>query len=96
MEFEFDPQKSKKNKVKHEIDFGEAQMLWLDRAGIEIRLSFKEETRYARIAKISEADPEIWTAIFTLRSEKVRLISVRRARTKEKKVYGKSEDSAGI
>ena len=32
--------------------------------------------------------PEIWTAIFTLRSEKIRLISVRRAREKEKETYG--------
>jgi len=30
MEFEFDPQKSDRNKIKHGIDFNEAQELWND------------------------------------------------------------------
>ena len=89
MEFEFDPKKSQTNKAKHGIDFNEAQWLWNNQAGIEIELPpFKNEQRYARIGKIAESRPEIWTAIFTLRSEKIRLISVRRAREKEKETYG--------
>jgi uncharacterized DUF497 family protein len=89
VEFEFDPKKSQTNKAKHGINFQEAQGLWNDQAGIEIQLPpFKNEQRYARIAKIAESQPEIWTAIFTLRSEKIRLVSVRRAREKEKETYG--------
>jgi hypothetical protein len=30
MKFEFDPNKSASNKIKHGIDFEEAQKLWLD------------------------------------------------------------------
>ena len=36
MEFEFDERKSRANKVKHGIDFVEAQALWLDEALVEI------------------------------------------------------------
>ena len=88
MEFEFDPEKSKANKRKHGIDFQEAQWLWNDQAAVEIELPYKEEDRHARIAKIAESHPEIWTAVYTLRSEKIRLISVRRAGEKEKEAYG--------
>lgn len=88
MEFQFDPEKSKANKKKHGIDFDQAVWLWNDPAAIEIELPYKDEHRYARIAKIAESHPEIWTAIYTLRSEKIRLISVRRAREKEKEAYG--------
>lgn len=88
MVFEFDLEKSKANKRKHGIDFQEAQWLWNDQAAVEIELPYKEEHRYARIAKIAESHPEIWTAVYTLRSEKIRLISVRRAREKEREAYG--------
>lgn len=84
------------NRAKHQIDFGDAQGLWSDQNAVEIKLNFKDEPRYARIAKFDESTEEIWTAIFTLRSKKIRLISVRRARTKEKQEYGKSANSTGI
>ena len=96
MVFEYDPKKSQANKAKHRIDFEEAQALWDDPRGVEILLSYPDEPRYARIAKLSAADREIWTAIFTLRGERARLISVRRARGKEKETYGKSQNRPGI
>ena len=96
MEFEFDPAKSQRNQAKHKIDFVDAQALWSDQAGVEIKLNFKDEQRFARIAKRYANDKAIWTAIFTLRSENIRLISVRRARDKEKQEYGKSANSGRI
>jgi uncharacterized DUF497 family protein len=94
--FEYDPKKSQANQAKHGISFKEAQALWDDPRGIEIRLSYPDEPRYARIAKRSEDDREVWTAIFTFRGENARLISVRRARDKEKATYGKSQNRPGI
>ena len=88
MDFEFDPQKSEANKFKHGIDFEEAKALWNDPSAIEIELEYPDEKRCARIGKQFEGSTELWTAIFTLRAEKVRLISVRRARAKEKQQYG--------
>jgi uncharacterized DUF497 family protein len=50
--FEFDPKKSASNKVKHGIDFAEAQALWLDnRIEIQARIEGKE-IRYAVLGKI--------------------------------------------
>ena len=88
MDFEFDPQKSQSNKLKHGIDFEEAKALWNDPNAIEIELQYPDEKRRARIGKQFEGSSELWTAIFTLRVEKIRLISVRRARTKEEQQYG--------
>ena len=88
MDFEFDPQKSQSNKLKHGIDFEEAKALWNDPNAIEIELHNLDEKRSARIGKQFEGSNELWTAIFTFRGEKVRLISVRRARVKEKQRYG--------
>ena len=88
MDFEFDPQKSQSNKLKHGIDFEEAKALWNDPDAVEIKLNYPDEERHARIAKLFDESTELWTAIFTVRAEKVRLISVRRARTKEKQQYG--------
>ncbi len=36
MQFAFDPEKSRLNKVQHSIDFFEAQALWVDNNLVEI------------------------------------------------------------
>lgn len=84
MEFEFDQNKSLANKAKHGIDFTEAQQLWDDPERIEIPTKNLDEPRYILIGKI---DDKIWAAIFTYRKNKIRLISVRRARKDEKEIY---------
>jgi len=84
MEFEFDPQKNKKNKEKHGIDFVEAQKLWEDPYRVEIPARYVDEPRYLLIGRIKD---EYWSAIFTYRSDKIRIISVRRARKNEKEIY---------
>jgi uncharacterized DUF497 family protein len=84
MEFEFNKDKSESNKVKHGIDFVEAQLLWLDRNRIEIPLKFIDEKRFILIGKIFN---QYWSAIFTYRENRVRIISVRRSRENEKEIY---------
>ena len=84
MEFEFDPNKNKKNKEKHGIDFIEAQKLWGDPYRIEIPAKNLDEPRYLLIGKIND---KYWAAIFTYRKNKIRIISVRRARKNEKEIY---------
>ncbi|MGD2063275.1 MAG: BrnT family toxin [Nitrospirota bacterium] len=84
MEFEFDPNKSRKNKEKHEIDFVEAQAVWEDPDRIEIPVATEDEPRTIVIGKI---DGKHWSAITTSRSEKTRIISVRRSRKKEIEIY---------
>ena len=84
MEYEFDPAKSNGNKKKHGIDFLEAQALWDDPDFIEIPAKTSDEPRFLVIGKISEKQ---WSAIITYRSEKVRIISVRRSRIEEVEIY---------
>ncbi len=84
MEFEFDPQKSKRNKEKHGIDFYEAQALWDDPDFIEIPVKTNDELRFLVIGKISGKH---WSGVITYRGEKIRIISVRRSRKEEVDIY---------
>ena len=84
MEFEFDPQKSDSNKIKHGIDFIEAQELWDDPDLLEIPVRTSDEPRYLVIAKISGKH---WSGAITYRGEKIRIISVRRSRKEEIDLY---------
>jgi len=84
MKFEFDEGKSTLNKVKHGIDFIEAQELWLDTNRVEIAARVVDEPRFLIIGQI---DTKHWAAVITYRSERVRIISVRRARDEEVKLY---------
>jgi len=79
--FEYDPAKSEANKLKHAIDFEEAQQLWNDESALEGKTPYTKEERYYRIGRIGRV---FWTAIFTYREGRIRLISVRRARGSEK------------
>lgn len=84
MGFEWDEKKSQANQSKHGIDFNSATELWTDSDRIEIQTDFPTENRNALIGKIGG---KLWTAIFTRRVDTIRIISVRRARKKEAKLY---------
>ena len=88
MEFEFDPRKSAMNAKKHGIDFESAQSLWGDPNRVEFIARFEDEERHGLVAQY---DLRLWCAIFTIRDNKVRIISVRRARTYEKELYNNGE-----
>jgi uncharacterized DUF497 family protein len=79
-EFEIDSMKSLTNKEKHGIDFVEAQHLWSDPERLLGPARSKDEPRQIVIGKIRE---QHWSAIVTPRGERVRIISVRKARKKE-------------
>jgi uncharacterized protein len=85
MQFEFDPLKSAANKVKHGIDFVEAQVLWDDPERVEGPGRSRPEPRYLVVGRIAQT---LWTATVTYRHENtIRIISVRRARDDEKAQY---------
>jgi len=83
-EFEFDPYKSASNKIKHGIDFIQAQAIWDDTGVLEIPTKVKDEPRYLIIGK---KDGKLWSAVVTYRNEKIRIISVRRSRLEEVEIY---------
>ena len=84
MKFEFDAKKSAGNEKKHGIDFYAAQMLWMDPDYIEIPAKTVDEPRLLVIGKIGDT---LWSAVITYREESIRIISVRRSRTKEIDLY---------
>ena len=84
MEFEFDPRKSAANKRKHGIDFVEAQALWEDPDRLQVPARTQGEPRLMMIGRICDRH---WSAVFTHRGDRTRIISVRRSRTKEVDQY---------
>ena len=84
MEFEYDHRKSDINLRKHGIDFERAKLLWDDEKRLVVPARSSTEPREALIAAL---DGVYWTAVYTLRGEAIRLISVRRSRNEEIENY---------
>lgn len=82
--FEYDPEKSELNAEKHGMDFEQAQMIWDDPDALEIPAISTQEPRVLVIGKVGSKH---WSAIITYRQETVRIISVRRSRENEVKLY---------
>ena len=87
MEFEFDAKKSSSNKMKHGIDFRQAQKLWDDPDLIEIPVRTSDEPRFLVVGRIAD---RYWSGIITYRGDMIRIISVRRARKEEVNIYESS------
>lgn len=86
MEFEWDEAKNKENQKKHGVAFPVAVSLW-NETHVEIEnLAYSEEgeTRSAMMGWIAN---KVYVAIWTRRDGKIRLISVRRARKNEEKIF---------
>ena len=84
MGFEFDPVKSERNRQKHGIDFVDAQRPWDDGHLLEVPARTEDEPRFLVVGRIGQRH---WSAAITYREERVRLISVRRAREAEIALY---------
>jgi len=84
LKFEYDPNKSQLNQKKHGIDFIQAQQLWQDEDLLQIPAKTEIELRWILIGKLKEKH---WTAVITYRGDIIRIISVRRAKNKEVKLY---------
>jgi len=85
VKFEYDENKSQINKQKHGIDFVEAQNLWQDEDALIVPANIVDgEVRYALISKILT---KCFAAIFIIRDDTYRIISVRRCRKNEERSY---------
>lgn len=90
MKFDWDEGKSKINQDKHGIDFETAKNLWLDKDRVEIHAPYPVENRSIIIAKYRN---KLWAAIYTIRDDTIRIISVRHARKREVNLYEKEKIS---
>jgi uncharacterized DUF497 family protein len=84
IEFEYDDRKSATNLSKHGIDFDTARGLWLDPDLLEVPARTEDESRFLVVGLIGDKH---WSAIITYRGASIRIISVRRSRIEEVKLY---------
>lgn len=82
-QFEFDPEKSRRNKRQHGIDLEWAEGLW-DITHVIIPAKNVDEPRFLILAKI---EGKCYAAVFTRRGERTRLISCHRADRRLERVY---------
>jgi uncharacterized DUF497 family protein len=84
MDFAFDPAKSAVNLRKHGIDFVDAQALWSDPVRLQIPARSLDKPRTQIIGRVGGV---VWSAFITMRGDRIRIISVRRARDEEEAAY---------
>ena len=83
MKFEFDPIKSQANRHKHGVSLEHATQIWQN-AYLEVAARTVDEPRFMAIGTIGG---KLYACIYTIRGEAIRLISCRRARSKEAGLY---------
>ena len=88
MKFDWDENKNTMNHQKHGVWFEEAQTVWVDSSAVEfIDPKHEDEERYIRVG--FSARSRLLLVVFCERSnsEVVRIISARKATSKEKKQH---------
>lgn len=87
MEFEWDENKNLINKLKHGIRFEDAIEIFQYQMieNIDNRQDYGE-IRYIGIGRNSQN--YILTVVYTIRGSKIRIISARTAKKRERKIYG--------
>ena len=86
MEYEWDPKKAELNRRKHGVDFADAVLALEDGQALTIPDPFSdEEERFISIG----ADPSgsLLVVVHTWRGDRFRLISARRATSRERRHY---------
>jgi len=86
VEFEWDKRKATQNLEKHGISFELATRIFLDpnRALVERRATEYGENRFALIGNVHDM---ILFVVYTLRADKIRIISARKAHKNERQQY---------
>ena len=85
MGFQWDQDKNAANIEKHGIDFEEARRIF--EGPIIRKVDDRQDYGEIRIIAIGVSEGRELTVVYTMRSEAVRIISARRAREDERKVY---------
>lgn len=86
-EFEWDDEKAASNEAKHGVPFAYAARVFLDdgRVDFDTSRSLDGEDRRKVVGKV---EGRLYCVVYTLHGRVRRLISARRANTKESKAYG--------
>lgn len=89
MEIEFDTAKADSNLQKHGVSFNEAFTALLDEMALAIEdPDSRGESRWVLIGMSESA--RLLTIVYTLRDDRIRLISARKATRREAKAYAQT------
>ena len=93
VDFDWDDGNDVKNYTKHGVSKLEAESLFqdVDRLDFHDPLRLEDETRFVTMGRSSR--PRVLFCAWTLRNNKVRIISVRPASRKERLVYEEKKES---
>ena len=85
MNFEWDTEKNRINRLKHNIDFSKILKIFADENRIEFfdEAHSDDEDRWQVIGKVDE----ILFVVYTERVDSIRLISARKANSHERRMY---------
>ncbi len=83
--FEWDEIKARANLRKHRVDFADAATVFGDARAVTIVQENSDEERYATIGVDALGRPLV--VIYTVRGERIRIISARRATRRERAEY---------
>jgi uncharacterized DUF497 family protein len=84
VEFEWDENKERRNIEKHGIDFDQAKSIW---NGPILEVAGSHRSGEERVVAIGTHEDICFAVVYTRRGEKIRIISARRARRKERAYY---------
>ena len=87
MEFEWDERKARTNLRKHRVDFADAATVFEDRRAVTVADEDADEERCVTIGM--DALGRELVVIYTVRGERIRIISARRATRRERANYEK-------
>jgi uncharacterized protein len=90
--FEWDDDKARANLAKHKISFEDARRVFGSRGVIE-QPDLTEDYGEERYRAIGFVDGMILAVFYTLRGERTRIISARRASRKEERDYAEGNDA---
>ncbi len=88
--YEWDENKNKSNIKKHGIDFEYAKAIFDDKNNEIIPSDQNKENRWKAIGKISKW---LFSVIFTIRKQVIRIISARKANKQERQIYLKKRNN---
>ncbi len=93
MKFEWNDEKNKINMKKHSLDFQDAELIFLGRTitFIDDRQDYGED----RYITLGELENRVIVVIHTQRNYALRIISMRKANEREKKIYFKRLNETG-
>ena len=89
VEFEWDERKARTNRRKHGVDFAEAAIIFEDDRAITVADEDPAEERFATLG--SDGQGRHLVVIYTVRGERIRIISARQATQSEREEYEKQK-----